>query len=46
MKRRPKPPVPDENAAGGGDAILQVKVDARSALDEALIRLGRAFGTL
>jgi hypothetical protein len=26
MKRRPKPPVPDENPAGGGDAILQVKV--------------------
>jgi hypothetical protein len=26
MKRRPKPPVPEENPAGGGDAILQVKV--------------------
>ena len=26
MKRRPKPPVPEENPAGGGDAVLQVKV--------------------
>jgi len=26
MKRRPKPPVPEENSAVGGDAILQIKV--------------------
>lgn len=26
MKRRPKPPVPEEDPAGGGEAILQVKV--------------------
>jgi len=26
MKRRPKPSVPEENSAGGGDVILQVKV--------------------
>jgi Plasmid pRiA4b ORF-3-like protein len=26
MKRRPKPPVPEENPAVGGDAILQIKV--------------------